>query len=212
MDNASGIGGLIELARTFTKVVPPPKRSILILLVTAEEQGLLGSTYYAQHPIFPLVKTAGVINVDALNVHGRTKDLVVVGLGNSDLDDYMQSGAAEQGRVLKPDPKPENGSFFRSDHFSFAKLGVPAINPGWGVDYIGRPADWGIKIQEDFTRNDYHKPSDKVRPDWNMAGAAEDLQLYLAVGYRVANAARLPEWKAGSEFKARRDEAMAERK
>ena len=212
VDNASGIGGLIELARTFTKVVPPPKRSILILLVTAEEQGLLGSTYYAENPIFPLAKTAGVINVDAMNVHGRTKDLVVVGLGNSELDDVLQKAAAEQGRVLKPDPKPENGSFFRSDHFSFVKRGVPAINPSGGVDYIGRPGDWGIKIMEDFIKNDYHKPSDKIRPDWDMAGAAEDLQLYLAVGYRVANAARLPEWKPGSEFKVQRNEQPAAKK
>ena len=212
VDNASGIGGLIELARTFTKVVPPPKRSILILLVTAEEQGLLGSTYYAENPIFPLAKTAGVINVDAMNVHGRTKDLVVVGLGNSELDDVLQKAAAEQGRVLKPDPKPENGSFFRSDHFPFVKRGVPAINPSGGVDYIGRPADWGIKIMEDFIKNDYHKPSDKIRPDWDMAGAAEDLQLYLAVGYRVANAARLPEWKPGSEFKVQRNEQPAAKK
>ena len=212
VDNASGIGSLIELARTFTRVVPPPKRSILILLVTAEEQGLLGSTYYAENPIFPLAKTAGVINVDAMNVHGRTKDLVVVGLGNSELDDVLQKAAAEQGRVLKPDPKPENGSFFRSDHFPFVKRGVPAINPSGGVDYIGRPADWGIKIMEDFIKNDYHKPSDKIRPDWIMDGAAEDLQLYLAVGYRVANAARLPEWKPGSEFKVQRNEQPAAKK
>jgi len=212
IDNASGVGGIIELARALTKVTPPPKRSILILFVTAEEQGLLGSTYYALHPIYPLARTAGVINIDALNVHGRTKDLVVVGLGNSELDDYMQSAAAEQGRVLKPDPMPEKGSFFRSDHFPFAKQGVPAINPSAGVDYIGRPADWGLKIQEDYTRNDYHKPSDKIRSDWDLGGAVEDLRLYLAVGFRVANAARMPEWKPGSEFKARRDEQLAERK
>jgi Zn-dependent M28 family amino/carboxypeptidase len=212
IDNASGVGGVIELARAFAKINPPPKRSVLFLLVTAEEQGLLGSAYYALHPIFPLVRTAGVINIDALNVHGRTKDLVIVGLGNSDLDDTMQSAAAEQGRVLKPDPTPENGSFFRSDHFSFAKQGVPAINPGMGVDYIGRPAGWGLKIQEDYTRNDYHKPSDKIRPDWDLSGAVEDLQLYLAVGCRVADAVRMPQWKPGSEFKARRDESMAGRK
>ncbi len=206
VDNATGVGGVIELARALTKVNPPPKRSILILFVTAEEQGLLGSTYYVLHPIYPLIRTAGVINIDALNVHGRTKDLVIVGLGNSELDDYMQNAAAEQGRVLKPDPTPEKGSFFRSDHFPFAKQGVPAINPGAGIDFIGRPADWGLKILEEYTRNDYHKPSDKIRPDWDLAGAVEDLRLYLAVGYRVAMAAKMPEWKPGSEFKARRDE------
>jgi Zn-dependent M28 family amino/carboxypeptidase len=212
IDNATGVGGIIELARSLSKINPPPKRSVLILFVTAEEQGLLGSAYYALHPIYPLARTAGVINIDAMNVHGRTKDLVIVGLGNSELDDYMQSASAEQGRVLKPDPTPENGSFFRSDHFSFAKQGVPAINPGAGIDFIGRPADWGLKIREDYTRNNYHKPSDEVRPDWDLGGAVEDLQLYLAVGYRVAMATKMPEWKPGSEFKPRRDEQLAGRK
>jgi len=212
VDNASGCAGILEIARAFTKVTPPPKRSILFMFVTAEEQGLLGSTYYALHPLYQLDRTAGVINIDAMNIHGRTKDLVIVGLGNSDLDDYMQAAAAEQGRTLKPDPTPEKGSFFRSDHFSFAKQGVPAINPGAGIDFIGRPADWGLKIQEDFTRNTYHKPSDEVRPDWDMSGAVEDLQLYLAVGYRVANAARLPNWKPGVEFKPLRDAQLAGRK
>ncbi len=205
LDNASGVAGVIELARTLKKLNPAPKRSFLFLLVTGEEQGLLGSGYYADHPIYPLVKTAGVINLDGLNVWGRTRDLTVVGLGNSELDDYMEKAAAEQGRVLKPDPTPEKGSYYRSDHFPFAKQGVPAINAGGGIDYVDKPAGWGIKRQEEFTRNDYHKPSDEIRPDWTLDGVLQDLQLYLAVGYRVANADRLPEWKPGSEFKARRD-------
>jgi len=212
LDNATGVGGIIEIARAFTKIAPPPKRSILFLFVTAEEQGLLGSTYYALNPIYSLGRTAGVVNIDSLNVHGRTKDLVVVGLGNSELDNYLQSAAAEQGRVLKPDPTPEKGSFFRSDHFSFAKQGVPAINPGGGIDFIGHPADWGLKIIEDYTRNNYHKPSDEVRPDWDLSGAVEDLQLYLAVGYRLANAPKMANWKPGFEFKALRDKQLAERK
>ncbi len=138
LDNATGVAGVLELARAFKKINPPPKRSILFLFVTAEEQGLLGSTYYALHPIDPLAQTAGVINIDAMNVYGRTKDLVIVGLGLSDLDDFMQAAAAEQGRILKPDPTPEKGSFFRSDHFPFAKQGVPALNPG-ARDGISRP-------------------------------------------------------------------------
>ena len=205
LDNASGVGGILEVARAFTKVKPAPRRSVVFLFVTAEEQGLLGSDYYATNPIHPLVKTVAVVNVDALNMWGRTKDLVVVGLGYSDLDDYMQEAAAEQGRVLKPDPTPEKGSYYRSDHFPFARQGVPALNAGGGVDFIGRPDGWGIKQLEEFTRNDYHKPSDEIRPDWTTEGALEDLQLYLAVGYRVANADALPQWKPGSEFKARRD-------
>lgn len=210
LDNATGVGGVLELARALKKTNPPPKRSFLFLFVTAEEQGLLGSTYYALHPIHPLAKTAGVINIDSLNVYGRTKDLVIVGLGLSDLDNVMQAAAAEQNRVLKPDPTPEKGSFFRSDHFPFAKQGVPAINPGGGSEFLGRPADWGLKIREEYTRNNYHKPSDEIRPDWDLSGAVKDLALYLAVGYRIANAAALPEWKPGSEFK-RKPEAQPAR-
>ena len=208
LDNATGVAGVIELGRAFTKAAPAPKRSILLLFVTAEEQGLLGSGYYAENPIYPLTKTAGVVNIDSMNMWGKTSDMVVVGLGNSDLDDYMRQAAGEQGRVLKPDPTPEKGSYYRSDHFPFAKQGVPAINAGGGTDFVGKPADWGITKREEYTKNDYHKPSDEIRPDWTMDGALQDLQLYLAVGYRVANAGRLPEWKPGSEFKARRDAQM----
>jgi Zn-dependent M28 family amino/carboxypeptidase len=201
MDNASGVGGVIEIARALAKVQPAPKRSVLFLLVTAEEQGLLGSWYYALHPIQPLAKTAGVINVDFMNFSGRTKDLVIVGLGLSELDDIMAAAAAEQGRVLKPDPTPEKGSFFRSDHFPFVKEGVPALNPGAGTDFIGKDPGWGLKDREDYIRNNYHKPSDEIRPEWDTTGAVEDLALYLAVGCRVANAEKMPAWKPGAEFK-----------
>lgn len=205
MDNASGVAGVVEIARALKAVKPAPKRSFLFLFVTAEEQGLLGSWYYALHPIYPLAKTAGVINLDFMNFSGRTRDLVLVGLGLSELDDVIQAAAAEQGRVLKPDPTPEKGSFFRSDHFPFVKEGVPALNPGAGTDYIGRPADWGLKVREDYIRNNYHKPSDEVRADWDLSGAVEDLALYLAVGYRVANTDKMPDWKPGAEFKAVRE-------
>jgi Zn-dependent M28 family amino/carboxypeptidase len=205
IDNATGIGGLIELARAFTALPKAPKRSILFLAVTAEEQGLIGSGYYAQHPIYPLAKTAAVINMDALNVHGRTRDVTITGLGNSELDDYAMKVAAEQGRVVKPDPAPEKGGYYRSDHFPFAKLGVPALASGGGIDYIGKPAGWGQQVRDEYTARDYHKPSDTVRPDWDMSGAAEDLQYYWMVGYRVAQADRLPEWKPGAEFKPLRD-------
>jgi Zn-dependent M28 family amino/carboxypeptidase len=208
VDNATGIGGLIELARTFAKLPTAPERSILFLAVTAEEQGLLGSQYYAVNPIYPLTRTLAVINMDALNVYGKTNDLVVTGLGNSELDDYAQKIASEQQRTVKPDPEPEKGSYYRSDHFPFAKQGVPALASGGGTEYVGKPADWGQQIRKEYTENDYHKPSDVIRPDWDMSGAVQDLQYYWMVGYRVAQADRYPEWKPGTEFKALREQQL----
>lgn len=205
LDNASGVGGLIELARAFTSRPQQPKRSILFLSVTAEEQGLLGSEYYATTPIYPLAKTLAVINMDSLNIHGRTKDLTIVGLGNSDLDDYATVAARAQGRVVKPDPAPERGGFYRSDHFPFAKQGVPALDAGGGSDFIGKPPDYADKIRKTYTEQHYHQPSDELRPDWDLSGAVEDLQLYFSVGLTVANADRFPEWKPGTEFKAKRE-------
>jgi Zn-dependent M28 family amino/carboxypeptidase len=208
LDNATGIGGMIELGRTFATLPVAPKRSLLFLAVTAEEQGLLGSDYYARNPIYPLNKTLAVVNMDALNIYGRTKDLTVVGLGASDLDDYARDAATAQGRVLRADPKPENGGYFRSDHFPFAKQGVPAISAGGGDDYIGRPAGWGQKVQDAYTAQHYHKPSDEIRPDWDLSGALEDLQIYYAIAARAADTTRWPDWKPGSEFKTRRDKML----
>jgi Zn-dependent M28 family amino/carboxypeptidase len=208
IDNASGTGGLVELARAFAGTTPRPRRSILFLFVTGEEQGLLGSTGYAEHPLYPLAKTVAVLNLDALNVRGRTRDLAIVGLGLSDLDDVVRKAAAAQGRVVKGDPMPEKGSYYRSDHFPFARKGVPSIHAGGGVEYVGRPADYGTRIREDYIRNDYHKPSDAVRPDWDMSGAVEDLDLYLRAGYELASQASWPEWKSGAEWKPLRDAMM----
>ncbi len=204
-DNATGIGGLIEIARAFVRLPAAPKRSILFLAVTAEEQGLLGSEYYARNPIYPLARTLAVINMDSLNVHGRTRDISITGFGYSELDDYATRVLAEQGRVAEPDPTPEKGSYFRSDHFPFAKQGVPALASGAGIDYIGKPPGYGRQIREEYTAKHYHKPSDIVRPDWDMSGAVEDLQFYWMIGYRVAQADRYPEWKPGTEFKAMRE-------
>jgi Zn-dependent M28 family amino/carboxypeptidase len=201
VDNATGIGGMIELGRAFATLPVAPKRSILMLAVTAEEQGLLGSGYYAANPLYPLAKTIGVVNMDALNVNGKTKDITVTGLGNSELDDYATKVAADQGRVIRPDPDPEKGGFYRSDHFPFVQKGVPALASGGGIDYVGRPAGWGKARSDAFTANDYHKPSDKVKPDWDMSGAVQDLQYYWMVGYRLAQANTFPQWKPGAEFK-----------
>ena len=205
VDNGIGTAGLIEIARAFTKLAEPPKRSVLFLAVTAEEQGLLGSQYYAVTPVYPMAKTLANINMDGLNVHGRTKDLTLVGYGASDLDDYAREAAAEQGRIVNGDAEPEKGFFYRSDHFNFAKQGVPALDPDSGLDYVGKPPDFGEKVRSEWTEKRYHQPTDIVMPDWDLAGAREDLKVFFAVGYRVAQAAKFPEWKPGNEFKARRD-------
>src|SRR5205807_8137051 len=207
-DNAVGTAGLLEIARAFTKLPAPPKRSVLFLAVTAEEQGLLGSQHYSVTPIYPLAKTLANINMDGLNLHGPTKDLTLIGYGASDLDDYTLEAAAEQGRVIRPDAEPEKGFYYRSDHFNFAKQGVPALDPDEGVDFLGQPAEYGKKVRDTYTEHDYHQPSDTVSPDWDLSGAREDLKVFFAVGYRVAQADRVPEWKPGNEFKAKRDEML----
>jgi Zn-dependent M28 family amino/carboxypeptidase len=199
---------LLNIAAAFKAMKTPPKRSILFLAVTAEEQGLLGSEFYGVTPIYPLAKTLANINMDEINVMGATSDLTVVGLGASELDDYAAAAAKEAGRTLRPDPEPEKGGYYRSDHFNFARKGVPAFNPGGGIEYIGKPADFGMKSREDYVANRYHKPQDEIAPDWDLTGAVKDLDLYLTIGYRVANAAKFPEWRSGNEFKAIRDKQL----
>jgi Zn-dependent M28 family amino/carboxypeptidase len=212
LDNASGTAMVLEIARRLKKMKVAPKRTMLFLLVTAEEQGLLGSQYYADFPLYPLEKTAAVINIDGMNQWGRTKDLTVIGLGASDLDDYASAAAAEQGRTLRPDAEPEKGFYYRSDHFNFAKKGVPAFDPDAGIDFIGKPEGYGKQKRDEYTNRDYHAPSDEIKPDWDLTGAAEDAKLFLAMGYRIANADKLPEWKPGNEFKSIRDKALAKSK
>ncbi|HVD91904.1 MAG TPA: M28 family metallopeptidase [Vicinamibacterales bacterium] len=205
-DNAAGVAAMLEVARAFTKVQPPPKRSILFTMVTAEEQGLLGSQYYSMTPLYPLAKTVADINLDSPNVYAPSNDVTVIGMGASDLDDYLRQAAQEQGRTLRADPKPEKGYYYRSDHFNFAKQGVPALYIESGIDArTPKAPDYLQKKLEDYEAHDYHAPSDVVKPDWDLAGAAEDAQLVLAVGYRVANADRFPEWKPGNEFRAKRE-------
>jgi Zn-dependent M28 family amino/carboxypeptidase len=208
VDNAVGSGGLLEVARAFTKVMPPPKRSILFVAVTAEEQGLLGSQYYTVTPVYPLAKTVAEINMDGLNVHGRTRDLTLVGFGASELDDYVKAAASEQGRTVHGDAEPEKGFYYRSDHFNFAKQGVPALDPDEGIDFVGKPPEYGQKVRDDYTNNRYHTPKDVITPEWDLSGAAEDLKLFFAVGYRVAQAEKVPEWRTGNEFKAIRDKQL----
>ncbi len=205
LDNATGCAALLEIIQAFKALPAPPKRSILFLFVTAEERGLIGSKYYAENPLYPLEKTVANINIDGLNQWGRTKDFTVIGLGNSTLDDVLKQAAAEKGRYLKPDAEPEKGFYYRSDHFNFAKQGVPALDPSEGIEFVGKPADYGMKKREAYTANDYHKPSDEIKPDWDLSGAVEDVQLLFTVAYRVANTLKYPEWTPGNEFKAKRD-------
>jgi len=205
LDNASGTAGLLELAEAYTKLKTPPKRSVLFLAVTAEEKGLLGAKYYAEHPLYPLTRTLANVNMDGINTWGRTRDIEVIGYGNSTLEDILQDAVTAQQRVIKPDSEPEKGRFFRSDHFEFAKVGVPAIYLKSGIDFIGKPEGFGKQKSDEYTERDYHKVSDEVKPDWEFSGGVEDLRLLLDIGWRVADGSRWPEWKSGSEFKARRE-------
>jgi len=207
-DDALGCAALVEMARAYTKLPAPPRRSILFLAVTAEEQGLLGSEYYAKMPIYPLAKTVANINMDSWNVHGRTKDLTLVGFGASDLDDYARDAAGEQGRVVHADAEPEKGFYYRSDHFNFAKQGVPALDPDGGVDYIGKPPEYAKQQRDEWNANRYHTPKDVVLPDWDLTGTREDLMVLFAVGYRVAQADKMPEWRPGNEFRAKREQML----
>ena len=208
LDNASGVASLLELAEAFTRLRTPPKRSVLFLSVTAEEKGLLGAKHYAENPLYPLTRTVANINMDGINQWGRTKDIVVVGLGNSTLDDTLAEAARTQGRTLQPDAEPEKGFYYRSDHFEFAKLGVPALYTNAGTNYVGKAADYGQQRRDEYTSKNYHKVSDEIKPDWDLSGAIEDLQLLFQVGWRVAQSDRIPEWMPGTEFKARREEIL----
>jgi len=209
-DNASGTAALIEIARAYAQLKREnvPKRTILFLSVTAEEQGLLGSEYYAEHPLYPVSRTAANINMDAMNVWGKTRDITEIGKGKSTLDEVVADVAEQQGRTVRSDPEPEKGSYYRSDHFSFAKVGIPAFDPDPGIDFVGKPAGWGIAKRQEYTANDYHKPSDVIKPDWDLSGEAQDCQLYFLVGLRVADMPKVPEWKPDAEFKAIREASL----
>lgn len=209
VDNASGTAGLLELAQAYTQLPQPPKRSVLFLAVTGEEQGLLGSKYYANNPLYPLNKTLANINMDGLNVYGRTKDVVIIGYGNSTLDDLLAWAAQTQDRKIKPEPSPEKGYFYRSDHFEFAKKGVPALYAESGIESVDQAPGYLQQKAEAYIAHDYHKVSDEIKPDWNLIGAVQDLQLYFLVGYQVAQGNTWPEWKPGTEFKEKRTQMLA---
>jgi Zn-dependent M28 family amino/carboxypeptidase len=208
VDNATGVAGLIEEARAFTMLSSRPSRSVLFIATTGEEQGLLGSLYYVTHPVVPLAKTVAAINMDAMNVNGRTHDITVVGFGNSQLDDYVTEAAKAQNRVVRPDPEPEKGYYYRSDHFSFAKQGVPAIYTDPGIDNIEHGEEWTKQREEDYRLHRYHQPADEYDPNWDLGGMVDDLRLLFRVGYRLATTRDFPNWREGTEFKATRDAMM----
>jgi Zn-dependent M28 family amino/carboxypeptidase len=185
---------------------------VLFAAVAAEEQGLLGSQYFAAHPPVPAGRLAANINIDGLSIWGRTRDLTMVGLGKSDLDTWIHAIARHQGRHVVPDQFPDKGFFYRSDQFNLAKIGVPAAYFDAGTDVIGKPKGWGKEQQEKFEATSYHQPSDELRPDWDFSGGVEDTQLYFYLGLRVADASALPAWKPGDEFEAARKKAIADAK
>ena len=207
VDNATGTAALIELAGAFAKA--KPERSVLLLAVTGEESGLLGSTFYAANPIYPLARTVAGINMDALSTIGRTHDVVVVGHGKSGLETILQQWAARQGRVVVPEATPENGAFYRSDHFPFAKAGVPMLYAEGGIDVVGKGIEWGKAQVDRYVADHYHQPSDQYSPDMDLSGAAEDVQLLFNVGAAIANSRDWPEWLPSAEFAAARAASRA---
>lgn len=205
-DNASATAGLLELARGFKSLKTKPERTIIFLSVTAEEQGLWGSAYYAQNPVYPVNKTVANINMDGLNWYGKTKDIVIVGKGQSDLEDYLKEEADKTNREISFELHPEAGSYYRSDHFNFAKVGIPALYTKSGTDIEGKGKEYGKQLSENYTSKNYHRPSDEYDPQvWKLDGAIADLQLLFQVGKRLTFDTLWPEWKKGSEFKAIRE-------
>ena len=209
VDNATGTAGLLELARAFGTVRPAPERSVVFVAFTGEEYGLLGSEYYADHPTVPLDKVAGGINIDGMSVNGRTNDVVVIGYGSSELEDDLREAAAKQHRVLVQEPTPEKGYYYRSDHFNLAKKGVPMIYAKSGIDSVAHGKEWGLAQQADYVSNRYHKPSDEFDPNWDLGGAVQDLEMYFAISYQLAQQTRFPNWYPGNEFRAIRDRSLA---
>jgi len=208
MDNATGVAQVLAIARAIKALPQSPRRSVLINLVGAEEQGLLGSAYYAAHPTFPPGKIAANLNYDGGNIWGHTHDVTFVGLGKSTIDQIVTMIAEEQGRVVKPDQFADKGYFYRSDQFSFAKIGVPAMYLDTGTDFVDRPPEWGRQQQDHYTEVNYHQPSDEYSDAWTFDGMIDDALLGYWTGLAIANADEMPKWNPGDEFEAARLEAL----
>lgn len=209
LDNASATAGLLELARAFKSLKTKPERTVVFLAVTAEEQGLWGSAYYAQNPIYPTAKTLANINMDGLNWYGKTKDIIVIGRDQNQLEDYLKEEAAKMGREISYETHPEAGYYYRSDHFNFAKVGIPALYTESGIDVIGKGNAFGEAKKDEYTEKNYHRPSDEYTPEkWILDGAIDDLKLFFQVGKKLTSDEKWPEWKSGSEFKAIRENTL----
>lgn len=208
VDNGTGTATLLSIAKAFTKAKVKPGRSIMFLAVTGEEQGLLGSEYYAAHPLFPLNKTVANLNMDALHPYGETKDIAITGKGQNELEDYVEDIARQSGKHTVGDPKPGSGSYYRSDHFNFAKVGVPALDLNGGVESIVHGADWGRAQQKDYNDNRYHQPSDNLSAISDYSGMVQSADILYKIGLKLSNESTFPGWKKGSEFKAARDTSM----
>ncbi len=212
VDNGMGISSILEIAEAFAADKPRPQRSVAFIGWTMEEQGLLGSEYFSKHPIWPLNHIVGGINLDANLPEGRAHDMVVTGNGASQLEDTLADVLKTEGRVITPDPQPEKGGFYRSDHISLAKVGVPMLDPGGGYDLIAGGTDAGHTIREDYTLHHYHQPSDEWKADWDLSGPVQDLDALYTVGDEIANSDAWPNWYDGNEFRAIRDKSMEGKK
>ena len=207
-DNASGVGMLFAIGDAFKALPQPPRRSIMLMFAAAEEQGLIGSQYFAEHPPIPAGRIAANVNYDSGNIWGETRDIAFIGLGKSSLDAVTSVVAAHEGRSVVGDQLPDRGYYYRSDQFNFAKIGVPAFYLEPGSDFVGRPAGWGVEQIEQYEANHYHQPSDELTPDWNFDGMVQDARFGFYAGLIVANDDELPRWNAGNEFEAARRAAL----
>ncbi len=202
LDNASGVSMILAIAEEFSAMKEKPKRSLLVAAVGAEEKNLLGSQYFAGHPTVPLASVAADINIDGINIWGKTKDVICLGAERSTLKKDVKATAHVMGLVVRPDAFPEQGSFYRSDHFSFAKMGVPSFSLESGADYVGRPAAYAKQVSDEFNEKHYHQPSDELRDDWNYDGAIQEGEFAARLAQRLANAPTMPVWNSGDEFEA----------
>jgi Zn-dependent M28 family amino/carboxypeptidase len=204
VDNATGVAGMIAIASAFNALAFKPRRSILFIATTAEEQGLLGAEYYATHPLVPLQQTVANINLDSMNALGVTTDITPLGAERSTLGKVIDEVAKENNVTVSPDPRPEQGSFYRSDHFPFAKAGVPAVSFKSGVKFVGHSEKWGEEQFQDYNQHRYHQPSDEYSPNWNFGGMIQQARLAFWIGLRVSNATETPQWNRGDEFERAR--------
>jgi Zn-dependent M28 family amino/carboxypeptidase len=202
VEDAAGAAGLVTLAQSFVRTQPTADRSIVFIAFTAAESGFLGSAYYAANPVFPLRDTAAVLNLDTMHIGGPTRDLIIFGSGNSELEDYVREAAQQQGREVRADPEPERGTYFRSDQITFARSGVPSLIFQAGLDDSARGPAWGQAQRADYRMKRYYEPSDQYSADWDVRGTLDDLRLYYEVGNRLTHSRRFPRWYPNSEFRA----------